>query len=279
MGDITHATPCPVSQRKERFSAQVISLLDQIAQDKPLIWFKDARSKLLLCLNLDPTGRISFQGFLFVNQPLTKVFDDGLDTGAMTHAISLFFEPRQISFYDRHRKLVGLKVFPMSWAFGDPLSELMQDAQICINRCFVEFCETCLVVAFDPLLIAKLRKGNNVGWFRHFLSFPPTKFSAASFALSFLAASSKYAPLERVDERKWMFLKRHLNHQLTAESIFCCEFSATSQSTSKRERMQVERDLSGICSWLDWKQPGGYFALHVSFAHITPRRVFTNRPK
>ena len=36
--------------------------------------------------------------------------------------------------------------------------------------------------------------------------------------------------------------------ELAAESIFCCHFSATSQSTSKKERMQVERDLNGISS-------------------------------
>src|SRR5947209_13363412 len=100
MCSIAHATSCPVPQCKEGFPTQVISLLNQIAQNKSLIWFENARGELLLRLDFDPTGRIPFQGFLFVNQPLTKVFDDGLDTGTMTHTVPLFFEPRQISFDD-----------------------------------------------------------------------------------------------------------------------------------------------------------------------------------
>jgi hypothetical protein len=58
--------------------------------------------------------------------------------------------------------------------------------------------------------------------------------------------------------------------ELTAESTFCCQFSAASQFPSNVGRMQVGSDLSGICSSTGRKQPGGYFALHVSFAHITP---------
>jgi hypothetical protein len=124
-----------------------------------LIWFEDARCKLLLYLDFDPAGRIPFQGFLFVNQPLTKVFDDGLDTGAMTHTIS---------FDDRHRQLVGLKVFGVPWAPSDPLRELTQDTQISINRRLVEFGETGLLIALDPLLVSNVRERNNVCWLRHF---------------------------------------------------------------------------------------------------------------
>ena len=93
-----------------------------------MIWFEDARCKLLLCLDFDPAGRIAFQGFLFVNQPLTKMFDDGLDSGAMTHTISLFFEPREISFDDCHRQLVGLKV-----RASVPRSEVVRKLQKALN--------------------------------------------------------------------------------------------------------------------------------------------------
>jgi hypothetical protein len=183
--NIAHTTPCPVPQRKERCSTQVISFLDQITQDQPLIWFEEARSKLLLCLDVDPAGRIAFQGFLFVNQPLTKVFDDGLDTGAMTHTISLFFEPGEISLDDCHRQLVGLKAFGLSWSLCDPLSELTQDTQIGINRRLVEFGETSLVIVLDPLLVFKVRERNTVCWLRHFWSLLPTNFLRRVFSPHF----------------------------------------------------------------------------------------------
>ena len=34
--------------------------------------------------------------------------------------------------------------------------------------------------------------------------------------------------------------------------------------------MQGGRAFSEYLLWSGWKQAGGYFALHVSFAHITP---------
>src|SRR5260370_15575631 len=121
---ITHTASCPVSQRKERLPAQVITLLDEIAQDKPLIWFEDTRSKLRHSFDLNATGWIPFQRLLLINQPLAQVFDDGLDASAMTYTIALFLEERQISFDNRHLELFRLKAFPVPWAFGNPFGEL-----------------------------------------------------------------------------------------------------------------------------------------------------------
>src|SRR5438132_12060097 len=93
---VTDTASCPVSQSKECLPTQVIALLDQIPQDEPLIGFKDTGGKLLLRLDLDAAGRIAFENFLFIDQPLTKVFENRLDTSTMTHTIALFLEQRQI---------------------------------------------------------------------------------------------------------------------------------------------------------------------------------------
>jgi WD40 repeat protein len=67
-------------------------------------------------------------------------------------------------------------------------------------------------------------------------------------------------------------LTRTVIVKLAAESIFCCQFSATSQSSSNRGQTQEGRDFRGICLWSGWKQANGSSALHVSFAHITPSK-------
>jgi hypothetical protein len=61
-----------------------------------------------------------------------------------------------------------------------------------------------------------------------------------------------------------------LRDELAAESIFCCDFSATSQSSINGGKTQGGSDFSGICLWPGWKQASVSSALHVSFAHITP---------
>ncbi len=58
--------------------------------------------------------------------------------------------------------------------------------------------------------------------------------------------------------------------KLIAESIFCCDFSATSQSGRDRGEMQVGRCMMRKREGRVVEELRGYLALHVSFAHITP---------
>ena len=58
--------------------------------------------------------------------------------------------------------------------------------------------------------------------------------------------------------------------ELGAESIFCCEFSATSQSSRDRGEIQVESCMMSKTEGSAVEELRGYLALHVSFAHITP---------
>ncbi len=50
----------------------------------------------------------------------------------------------------------------MLWAFGKPLSELVQDTEIGINGCFIELGETSLLRAFNPHSVPKLEGGNKL---------------------------------------------------------------------------------------------------------------------
>jgi hypothetical protein len=50
--------------------------------------------------------------------------------------------------------LLGLKVFGVPWALGNPLGELTQDTQVRINGGFVKLDETGLVIAPNPLLVS-----------------------------------------------------------------------------------------------------------------------------
>src|SRR5947209_13100443 len=103
----------------------------------------------------------------------------------MAHTLPLFFEQGEISFHHGGGELVRLKVFTMSGSLGNPCSELTQDTRIGVNSRFVVLGKTSLLIAQYPLFIPCTRKGNDVRRLRHFLSFPPVKFSAASFASSF----------------------------------------------------------------------------------------------
>jgi hypothetical protein len=58
--------------------------------------------------------------------------------------------------------------------------------------------------------------------------------------------------------------------ELAAESIFCCDFSATSQSSSNGGRMQVGGGMINVAMCPVVEELKCYLALHVSFAHITP---------
>ena len=58
--------------------------------------------------------------------------------------------------------------------------------------------------------------------------------------------------------------------ELAAESTFCYEFSAASQSSSNQGRRQVGSGMIRVAICLVTEELKGYLALHVSFAHITP---------
>src|SRR5579884_1938214 len=99
MCDIAHTAPCPVSQCEDRLTTEVSLLFNEDTQDKPLIGREDTGSKLLLHLDLDTTGWVPLQDLFVFNEPLAKMIDDRLDTGAVTHAITLFVERREIQFH------------------------------------------------------------------------------------------------------------------------------------------------------------------------------------
>jgi hypothetical protein len=54
--------------------------------------------------------------------------------------------------------------------------------------------------------------------------------------------------------------------------IFCCEFSATSQSTRNRGERQRGSGTMGRGKKKAMEELQGYLALHVNFAHISPFR-------
>jgi len=74
--------------------------------------------------------------------------------------------------------------------------------------------------------------------------------------------------------------KAHLaEFLLAAESIFCCQFSATSYSSSKGAKMQVGSGMKRKARHMGVGQSECYLALHVSFAHISPTPRFTTHER
>jgi hypothetical protein len=92
MGDVAHPAPRPVPQGKDGFATQVFLFFNEGPQDKALICRENTGSKLLLLLDLYATGWVPPQDLFVFNQPLTKMIDDRLDTGAVAHAIALLLE-------------------------------------------------------------------------------------------------------------------------------------------------------------------------------------------
>src|SRR6266568_5593809 len=99
MCNVAHPASCPIPQGKDGVAAQVSIFFNEGTQNEPLIRRQDTGRKLLLYLDLYPTGWVPPQDLFVFNQPLTKVVDDRLDTRAVAHTIALFFERREIQLH------------------------------------------------------------------------------------------------------------------------------------------------------------------------------------
>ena len=84
--------------------------------------------------------------------PLTKVFDDGFDAGAMADTISMFFQATKVRLDDGSGELSRFKLFPVSWTLRHPLGKLSKDANIGINGCFISFAQARLLILANPRL-------------------------------------------------------------------------------------------------------------------------------
>src|SRR5215472_18331714 len=72
---IAHPAPSPIPQGEDCFAAQVARFLQELAQDKPLVWGQDARSQHLLRFDLHPTRRVACEGMLLLNESLAKAVE------------------------------------------------------------------------------------------------------------------------------------------------------------------------------------------------------------
>src|SRR5713226_773971 len=127
---------------------------------------------------------------MFINEPLTKAAQDGLDARPMAHTISSFFQCCHVHFDSGTRQLIKVKR-GVPRTLRQPEEKITQHALVDVDGSRTLPGETGFAIRTDPdTIVRPLRTRYQVGSLRHCSSFSRPILSGTSFCASFCSASS-----------------------------------------------------------------------------------------
>src|SRR5260370_42532824 len=75
MRDITNPASCPVAERKDSLTTNVIGSFDDLAHGKTFFLIQDTRGKQSLGRDTDATCRIALKNLFLLDEPLAETAD------------------------------------------------------------------------------------------------------------------------------------------------------------------------------------------------------------
>src|SRR5713226_1748031 len=116
-----------------------------------------------------PCG-VTLEESMFINEPLTKAAQDGLDARPMAHTISSFFQCCHVHFDSGTRQLIKVKR-GVPRTLSQPEEKITQHALVDVDGSWTLTGETGFAIRTDPdTIVRPLRKCYQVGSLRHYPS-------------------------------------------------------------------------------------------------------------